>query len=297
MKIAISTDTNCGLTKEEGREIGIYILPMPFSIAGEDYLEGEDISTEEFFRRMRAGETVQTSQPSPGQLMELWNEILGKYEQLIYIPMSSGLSGTYETARMLSQEDDYIGRVFVVNNLRISGVQLRSALDAKELADRGLKAEKIVEILEKTALDTSIYLTVDTLKYLKKGGRITPAAAALGTLLKIKPVLTIQGGKIDAWAKVRTMKQAKTTMLAALKEDLKTKFSDEDGSGADVYVLQADNYEAAKIFREEVMEELPGIKDIKIFGLSNSINTHVGPGTLAVIASKKLDFEKYEREQ
>lgn len=294
MRIAISTDTNSGLTKESGEKLGIYILPMPFSISGKDYLESVDFSTEEFFQKMRAGEDIQTSQPSPGQLTELWDEILKQNDQLIYIPMSSGLSGTFETAKMLSQEEEYAGRVFVVNNQRISGTQMRSALDAKILAQKGLGAERIQQILEETALDATIYLTVDTLKYLKKGGRITPAAAALGTLLRIKPVLTIQGAKLDAWAKVRTMKQAKAMMLSAVKEDLSRRFSDEDGSKTDIYVIHADCIEAAKGFRREIAAELPGAEEIQICDLSLSINTHVGPGTLAIAAAKKLNFDRYE---
>lgn len=294
MRIAISTDTNSGLTKESGEKLGIYILPMPFSISRKDYLESVDFSTEEFFQRMRAGEDIQTSQPSPGQLTELWDEILKQNDQLIYIPMSSGLSGTFETAKMLSQEEEYAGRVFVVNNQRISGTQMRSALDAKILAQKGLGAERIQQILEETALDATIYLTVDTLKYLKKGGRITPAAAALGTLLRIKPVLTIQGAKLDAWAKVRTMKQAKAMMLSAVKEDLSRRFSDEDGSKTDIYVIHADCIEAAKEFRREIAAELPGAEEIQICDLSLSINTHVGPGTLAIAAAKKLNFDRYE---
>lgn len=294
MRIGISTDTNSGLTKESGAKLGIYILPMPFSISGKDYLESVDFSTEEFFQKMRAGEDIQTSQPSPGQLMELWDEILKENDQLIYIPMSSGLSGTFETAKMLSQEEEYAGKVFVVNNQRISGTQMRSALDAKILAQKGLSAPRIMEILEESALDSTIYLTVDTLKYLKKGGRITPAAAALGTLLKIKPVLTIQGKKLDAWAKVRTMKQAKTVMLSALKEDLQKRFGDEDGSRTDIYVIHADCIEAAEEFRKEVAQELPGAGEIEICDLSLSINTHVGPGTLAIAAAKKLNFDQYE---
>lgn len=294
MRIAISTDTNSGLTKESGEKLGIYILPMPFSISGKDYLESVDFSTEEFFQKMRAGEDIQTSQPSPGQLTELWDEILKQNDQLIYIPMSSGLSGTFETAKMLSQEEEYAGRVFVVNNQRISGTQMRSALDAKILAQKGLGAERIQQILEETALDATIYLTVDTLKYLKKGGRITPAAAALGTLLRIKPVLTIQGAKLDAWAKVRTMKQAKAMMLSAVKEDLSRRFLDEDGSKTDIYVIHADCIEAAKEFRREIAAELPGAEEIQICDLSLSINTHVGPGTLAIAAAKKLNFDRYE---
>ena len=206
MRVAIVTDSNSGITQEQGTELGISVLPMPFMIDGETYFEDIDLSQEEFYQRMNAGADISTSQPSPKAVTDLWDGLLKDYDAVVHIPMSSGLSGACQTARMLAE--DYDGRVQVVNNHRISVTQRQSALDARDLAAKGYSAEQIREILERTHRDSIIYITVDTLKYLKKGGRITPAAAALGTLLKIKPVLTIDGEKLDAFSKARTIKQA-----------------------------------------------------------------------------------------
>ena len=290
VKTAVATDTNSGLNKEECIKLGIYLLPMPFSISEKDFLEGVNLSSRDFFAAMEAGEDIRTSQPSPGQLCDFWDEILKENDNLVYIPMSSGLTGTYETAWMLADGDKYKSRVYVVDNKRISVTQYASVLEAKRLADNGTDPIAITQILEKEASDSVIYLTVETLKYLKKGGRITPAAAALGTLLKIKPVLTIQGDKLDAFAKVRTMKQAKNVMLNALEKDLAERFSDVDIEKTDIYIAHANEYDAAVKFRDEVYEFFsikPENMDIKIQELSLSICTHVGPGTLALAAAKR----------
>ena len=211
MRTAIATDSNSGITQEQAAKLGIYVLPMPFMINGEMFYEGVNLTHEEFFKRMEEGADITTSQPSPGEVTDFWDKLLKEYDEILYIPMSSGLSGSCQTAIMLA--DDYDGKVQVVNNQRISVTQEQSALDARDLAAKGYEAAQIKEILERTKYESSIYITLTTLKYLKKGGRITPAAAALGTLLRIKPVLTIQGEKLDAFSKVRGWKAAKRTML------------------------------------------------------------------------------------
>ena len=197
MRTAIATDSNSGITQEQAAKLGIYVLPMPFMINGEMFYEGVNLTHEEFFKRMEEGADITTSQPSPGEVTDFWDKLLKEYDEILYIPMSSGLSGSCQTAIMLA--DDYDGKVQVVNNQRISVTQEQSALDARDLAAKGYEAAQIKEILERTKYESSIYITLTTLKYLKKGGRITPAAAALGTLLRIKPVLTIQGEKLDAF--------------------------------------------------------------------------------------------------
>ena len=218
MKVAIITDSNSGITQEEGKQLGIRIVPMPFMINGEEYLEDITLTQQEFYAKLGEGSDISTSQPSPESIMALWDEVLEEYDEIVHIPMSSGLSGSCQTAMMLAE--DYDGKVEVVNNQRISVTQRQSALDAKELAAKGMCAAEIKEKLEAVKFDSSIYITLDTLKYLKKGGRITPAAAALGTLLRLKPVLTVQGEKLDAFAKARTMKQAKSIMVAAITKDI-----------------------------------------------------------------------------
>ena len=195
MRTAIATDSNSGITQEQAAKLGIYVLPMPFMINGEMFYEGVNLTHEEFFKRMEEGADITTSQPSPGEVTDFWDKLLKEYDEILYIPMSSGLSGSCQTAIMLA--DDYDGKVQVVNNQRISVTQEQSALDARDLAAKGYEAAQIKEILERTKYESSIYITLTTLKYLKKGGRITPAAAALGTLLRIKPVLTIQGEKLE----------------------------------------------------------------------------------------------------
>ena len=226
MRTAIATDSNSGITQEQAAKLGIYVLPMPFMINGEMFYEGVNLTHEEFFKRMEEGADITTSQPSPGEVTDFWDKLLKEYDEILYIPMSSGLSGSCQTAIMLA--DDYDGKVQVVNNQRISVTQEQSALDARDLAAKGYEAAQIKEILERTKYESSIYITLTTLKYLKKGGRITPAAAALGTLLRIKPVLTIQGEKLDAFSKARTAKQAKTIMLTALAKDLEERFHDKN---------------------------------------------------------------------
>lgn len=285
MKTAIATDSNSGITQEEASIEGIFVLPMPFMIDGVTFLEGINLSPEEFYEKQEAGADITTSQPSPEEVMNFWDGLLKEYDEILYIPMSSGLSGSCQTALMLAQ--DYDGRVEVVNNQRISVTQRQSALDAYQLAKQGMPAAEIKKLLEDTKFESSIYITVDTLKYLKKGGRITPAAAALGTLLKLKPVLTIQGEKLDAFAKARTMKQAKTVMMTALAHDLEQRFDDVDCRDTWLQIAHTDNEQAALELKKELQELYPQA-DIYLDGLSLSISCHIGPGALAIACTKKI---------
>ena len=287
MKVAIITDSNSGITQEEGKKLGIRVVPMPFMINGEEYLEDITLTQQEFYEKLGDGSDISTSQPSPESIMALWDEVLEEYDEIVHIPMSSGLSGSCQTAMMLAE--DYDGKVEVVNNQRISVTQRQSALDAKELAAKGMCAVEIKEKLEAVKFDSSIYITLDTLKYLKKGGRITPAAAALGTLLRLKPVLTVQGEKLDAFAKARTMKQAKSMMVAAITKDLEERFGDRTGKNVHLAVAHTDNQEEADEFAKELRELFPATDEIVIAPLSLSVSCHIGPGSLAVACSKVIE--------
>lgn len=288
-KIAIVTDSNSGITQNRAKELGLYVVPMPFYIDGELFYEDISLTQEEFYRKLTEDAKISTSMPAVGDVMDLWNRLLGEYDEVVYIPMSSGLSSSCETAMSIA-EDEYPGRVFVVNNQRISVTQMQSALDAKAMAEKGMSGAQIKEILEKTKFDSSIYITVDTLKYLKRGGRITPAAAALGTLLRLKPVLQIQGEKLDAFAKCRTMKHAKTTMLQAIDRDLKERFKlgdcPEKALIAGAYTC---SQEEAAAWKQEVQEAYPN-HEIIMLPLSLSVACHIGPGSVAVTITKKLEF-------
>ena len=285
MKIAAATDSNSGITQEDAKKLGVHVLPMPFIIDGQMYYEGVDLTHEEFFRRMEEGADITTSQPSPGEVTDFWDKLLEEYDAVVYIPMSSGLSGSCQTAMLLAE--DYEGKVYVVNNQRISVTQMQSVLDARDLIKKGYAAAQIRNILEETKFDSSIYVTVTTLKYLKKGGRITPAAAMLGTLLQIKPVLTIQGEKLDAFSKARTLKQGKTIMMTALKKDLETRFHDPEARHTWLEIAYTCSDEMAQEFKETVAEIYPDA-NICIAPLSLSIACHIGPGCLAVACSGHL---------
>ena len=282
MRTAIATDSNSGITQEQAEKLGIYVLPMPFMINGEMFYEGVNLTHEEFFRQMEEGADITTSQPSPGEVTDFWDKLLKEYDEILYIPMSGGLSGSCQTAIMLS--DDYDGKVQVVNNQRISVTQEQSALDARDLAAKGYEAAQIKEILERVKYESSIYITLTTLK---KGGRITPAAAALGTLLRIKPVLTIQGEKLDAFSKARTAKQARSIMLTALAKDLDERFHDKNAEHTYLEIAHTCNEEDAKELEAALKEQYPGA-DITMAPLSLSIACHIGPGSLAVACSGKL---------
>lgn len=285
MKIAAATDSNSGITQDQAKQLGVHVLPMPFIIDGQKYYEGVDLTHEEFFRRMEEGADITTSQPSPGEVTDFWDKLLEEYDAVVYIPMSSGLSGSCQTAMLLAE--DYEGKVYVVNNQRISVTQMQSVLDARDLIKKGYAAAQIRNILEETKFDSSIYVTVTTLKYLKKGGRITPAAAMLGTLLQIKPVLTIQGEKLDAFSKARTLKQGKTIMMTALKKDLETRFHDPEARHTWLEIAYTCSDEMAQEFKETVAEIYPDA-NICIAPLSLSIACHIGPGCLAVACSGHL---------
>lgn len=289
MKVAVVTDSNSGITQVQGKETGIFVLPMPFMIQEETYFEDISLTRAEFYEKLEAGCDISTSQPSPEEVMNLWEEILKTHDQIVHIPMSSGLSGSCETAMMLAKE--YDGAVQVVNNQRISITQRQTVLDAKVMADRGKTAQEIKKILEDTKMNSSIYITVDTLKYLKKGGRITPAVAALGTLLKIKPVLTIQGEKLDSFAKARTMKQAKSMMLTAMIHDMETRFHDKEGKNLHLQLAHTNNPQAAQEWKEELRVMFPETGEIYVDELSLSVSCHIGPGALAIACSGKLNME------
>lgn len=288
-KIAVVTDSNSGMTQEQAKDYGIYVLPMPFFIDGDTYFEDIDLTQEQFYRKLEGQADISTSMPSVGAVTDLWDRLLEEYDAIVHIPMSSGLSSSCETAMMLAQ--DYDGKVQVVNNQRISVTQKQSALDALELARRGKSAAEIKDYLEKTKFDSSIYIMVDTLYYLKKGGRITPAAAALGTLLKLKPVLQIQGEKLDAFAKARTLKQAKNIMIDAVKNDFAKRFGNPSGEGMHIAMAYTKDREAGLEFQAQVQEAFPGHAIDFLDPLSLSVACHIGPGALAVTCTKKLEAE------
>ena len=254
-KVAILTDSNSGITQAQSKELGVKVIPMPFFIDGEQYFEDINLTQEEFYEKLKQDADISTSQPSIGEMQDAFDELLKEYDELVYIPMSSGLSGTCQTATMVA--DDYDGKVQVVNNQRISVTMRQSVLDAKELAQRGKSAAEIKEILEKHKMESSIYITLDTLKYLKKGGRITPAAAAIGTMLKLNPVLQIQGEKLDAFAKARGK------------------------------VAYSGNPEEAEEWAALVKETFPQF-DFHMDPLSLSVACHIGHGALAIATSAYL---------
>ena len=288
MKIAVVTDSNSGITQAQAKEMGVAVLPMPFMIDGETYYEDITLTREQFYQRLKDNADIATSQPTPDSILKMWDKLLKEYDQIIHIPMSSGLSGSCSTAMMLAGEDEYEGKVFVVDNRRISVTQYQSVKDAQMLAAMGMDGTQIKKRLEETAADSVIFITVDTLKYLKKGGRITPAAAALGTLLKIKPVLIILGEKLDSFAKARTMKQAKTMMMNAIQKELDGRLHDSECRNCHLAIAHTDNEEAALEFKKEVEERFPNA-DVYMAPLSLSIACHIGPGSLAVTATRKME--------
>jgi len=284
-KVAVLTDSNSGITQAQSKELGIFVEPMPFYIDGQLYYEDIDLTQDEFYEKLTQGGEIKTSMPITGNLMDTWDKILKDYDEIVYIPMSSGLSSSCATAKMLAE--DYDGRVVVVDNQRISVTQKLSALEAKKLADMGKSAQEICDALMSIKLDSRIYITVDTLEYLKKGGRLTPAVAAIGSLLKIKPVLSIYGEKLDKYSMARTMKAAKTTMIEALKKDMDEVLKIESIDDVMISIAHTQNLEAAEKFKEELLEEFPG-KEIWIDPLSLSVSCHIGPGALACTVTRKL---------
>lgn len=288
-RIAIVTDSNSGITQTESENLGITVVPMPFYIDGELYYEDIDISPERFFRFQDSGADITTSQPIAGDLLSLWRGLLETHDSVLYIPMSSGLSGACSTATAMSQ--DFGGRVQVVDNQRISLTMRSSVYDALKLADKGLSAKEIKEILEQDGLNATIYIMVDTLKYLRKGGRITPAAAAIGSILRIKPVLQIQGDKLDSFAIARSVSQAKSIMCEALKHDFTTRFGcSEDGDGMQLDIAYTGSPNNAEAYMDELKAVFPACAASMVVNpLSLSVSCHIGSGALAVAASKKLD--------
>lgn len=292
-KIAIMTDSNSGITQKEAAGLGISVLPMPFMINDITYFEDINLTQDRFYEFLENDAVVSTSQPSPDSLIHMFHKLLTEYDEVVHIPMSSGLSGSCQTACMLAQEPEFDGKVFVVNNQRISVTQTQSVLDAMELAKKGYDGAQIKKILEEDKFNSSIYIMLDTLFYLKKGGRITPAAAALGTLLKLKPVLQIQGEKLDAFAKARTKSAGKSMMLQAIKNDIENRFGGFDESAKErvtLHIAYTKDAEEAELWKQEVMEAFPGFR-LKMAPLSLSVACHIGPGALALACTRNLIVE------
>ena len=285
-KIAIVTDSNSGITQNQAKELGFYVLPMPFTIDEKEYFEDINLTQDDFYRKLGENADIFTSQPSPESVISLWDKLLKEYDEIVHIPMSSGLSGSCQTAILLAE--DYDGKVQVVNNQRISVTQKQSCFDAGKLVQTGKNAKEIKEILEADKLNSSIYIMLDTLYYLKKGGRITPAAAALGTLLRLKPVLQIQGDKLDAFAKARTSAQGKNIMINAIKSDIENRFGGFDNPNVTIMMAHTNSPEAIAAFKEDVAEALPGIEIKMVEPLSLSVSCHIGPGAIAVAVVQNL---------
>ena len=289
-KIAIMTDSNSGITQKEAAGLGISVLPMPFMINDTTYFEDINLTQEHFYEFLENDAVVSTSQPSPDSLIHMFHKLLAEYDEVVHIPMSSGLSGSCQTACMLAQEPEFAGKVFVVNNQRISVTQKRSVLDAMELAKKGYDGAQIKKILEEDKFNSSIYIMLDTLFYLKKGGRITPAAAALGSLLKLKPVLQIQGEKLDAFAKARTKSAGKSMMLQAIRNDIENRFGGFDDGAKErvtLHIAYTKDKKEAELWKQEVMEAFPGFR-LMIAPLSLSVACHIGPGALALACTQDL---------
>lgn len=294
-KIAILTDSNSGITQSEAQKTGVHVIPMPFTIDDSTYYEGINLNQEQFYDFLEGEAEVSTSQPSPDSVIAMYKKLLKDYDEVVHIPMSSGLSGSCQTAHMIAQEEDFAGKVFVVNNQRISVTQKQSVYDAFDLAQEGYDGAKIKEILEGDKFNSSIYIMLDTLYYLKKGGRITPAAAALGTLLKLKPVLQIQGEKLDAYAKARTSTQGKSIMMQAVRKDIEERFGGWNEHTKDrviLHIAHANNSDGASAFLEEVSKEFPGMEIRNVTPLSLSVSCHTGPGALGVAVTQKLERTK-----
>lgn len=283
-KVAVITDSNSGITQKEGAELGIKVIPMPFFIDGKQYYEDIDLTQEEFYEKLKSEADISTSQPSVGEIQSAYDEKLKEYDEVVYIPMSSGLSSTCQTASMVASS--YEGKVCVINNQRISVTQRQAVLDAIALAGKGYEAVKIKEILEREKFSSSIYITLETLKYLKKGGRITPAAAAIGTVLKLNPVLQIQGEKLDAYAKARGKVSAKKIMLKAMDDDCQGRFSDAFAKNQ-IHIMAAysGNPEEAAEWAQTIQEHYPNL-DFAMSPLSLSVSCHIGHGALAVACSE-----------
>lgn len=275
-RVAVVADTNCGITLEEAKDLGIYLITMPFCVDGEEYFEYKTMNHEQFFEKLRGGAEVSTSMPSPADLIDTWEELLEEYDEVVYIPMSSGLSGSCYAAMGFAEEFD--GKVVVVDNKRVSVIMKQAVLEAKMMADKGMEANAIKEYLLNDALNSSIYVAVDTLEYLKKSGRVTPAAAAIGSVLNIKPVLQIQGGKLDAYKKVRGINQAMKAMIDGIKSDMDTRFA---GKDVVIRAAYAGDDTIKNIWWDSVKEAFPDM-DIEMDMLPISICCHTGEGAMGI---------------
>lgn len=288
MKVAIVTDTNSGITADEARELGIFLLPMPVLIDGVSFLETVDIQAADVYAAMERDADISTSQPAPGAIMELWEDVLARgYDEIVYIPMTSGLSGSCHSAAILAE--DFDGRVFVVDNRRISATQRLSIMEARAMAQSGSTAAQIKQYLEETALRASVYLSVDTLKYLQKGGRLSTSSAVVGTLLNIKPVLFLGGDKIDPVAKVRGMKAAQKKMIESIEQEIRSRFSSYPAQNLRVMTAGTlRTEEEIAQWRDTVQAAFPD-KDVFYNPLPCSIATHVGPSAMgiAVVVTEK----------
>ncbi len=288
MKVAIMTDSNSGITQAQAKELGIFVLPMPFTINGKEYFEDMNLSQNEFYEKLMNNAEVFTSQPAVGDVKNFFDKILKEYDELVHIPMSSGLSGSCQTAMMLAQDEEYINKVYVVDSQRVSVTQKQDVLDALKMSQQGKSAKEIHDILMDNKLNATIYITVNTLEYLKKGGRITPAAAALGGLLKIKPILTIQGEKLDQFQKTRTMAKARQIMIDAAIKDIQERLDQsEDMHNTHIMVAYTFDKEQALDFKQQIQERFPN-HDIMCDPLSLSVACHIGPHSLAIAATKKI---------
>lgn len=289
MKVAVMTDSNSGITQDEAKKLGVFVLPMPFTIDGQEYKEDINLTQDEFYEKLMNGAEVFTSQPAAGEVTALFDRILEEYDQIVHIPMSSGLSGSCQTAKMLADDEAYKGKVFVVDSQRISVTQKWDVFDALDLAKAGKNAQEIHDILMQNKLNASIYITVNTLEYLKKGGRITPAAAALGGLLKIKPILTIQGEKLDSFQKTRTMQKAEKIMIEAIRHDIEERIDphNEEMSNTRVMIAYTYDKDQAAAFKKTVEEAFPN-HEVICDPLSLSVACHIGPHSLAIAACRKI---------
>lgn len=289
MKVAIVTDSNSGITQKEAKDLGIWVVSTPVLIDEKTYHEDITLTQEQFYDKLKSDANVSTSQPNPETVREIWRGILKQYDQIVYIPLSSGLSETCHTMLHISKTDpEFIDKVFVADNQRVSITQRQSVMDAIKMASEGKDAKQICDWLMETKMQSSIYIMVDTLKYLKKGGRLTPAAAMIGTLLKIKPVLQIQGDKLDQYKKVRKLADAKTEIINALKHDFETRFKDLVKAGKmTMAVAHTQNFEEAEKFKQELIQTFPGIEFTFVNPLSLSVSVHIGPGALAAACAVK----------
>ncbi len=289
-KIAVAADSNSGITQKEAKELGVYVMPMPFYINDEMFLEDVTLTQEEFYERLKEDVEIKTSAPIAGDLIDFFDEILKEYDKIVYIPMTSGMSSSYSVAKSLEQ--DYEGKLIVVDNQRVTVTQRQSVVDAKNMVDAGMPAQEIHDKLMENAHDSSFYITLDTLYYLRKGGRLTPAAAAFGTLLHVKPVLQFQGANLDSFARARTIAQAKTIMINQVKKDCRERFGSEDGSGVHIAISYTKDLAAAEAFKKEVLAAFPRDPDeIVVQPLSLNASCHAGPGSLLLAGTKAITIE------